>query len=364
MSGAILNRAENIERNQFIGEQVNPSDIKMLTPILFGASAFQYLNAGCELGLFDLLHKASSLSKMEIREALKLQIRAIDTLLLGLTSLKLIEKTNEHYKNSFAISVLFENDQWSIFKDVVAFEQHIVYLSQVDFVESLKTNTNIGIKRIPGKGRDLYHRLSENPPLEKVFYKYMDSWTRLTNQHLLNNIDYFKIKSILDVGGGTGINSIAIAKKFPHIKSTIFEIPGSADIAQSNIDAAGLSDSITVHTGDMFAEDFPPNHDCVLFSHQLVIWTPEENITLMKKAYNMLPEGGKVIIFSSISNDEGTGPLMAALDSVYFSTLPAEGGMIYAWKQYEEWLKQSGFKNMTRVNCYGWTPHGIIQAIK
>jgi ubiquinone/menaquinone biosynthesis C-methylase UbiE len=352
------------KRKQFVEKQANTNEIEMLTPILFGASAFQYLNAGCELGLFDLLQHSLSLSKVEIQEALKLHARAVDTLLLGLTSLKLIRRKNERYENSITIASLFENDQWTIFKDVVAFEQYIVYLSQVDFVESLKTNTNIGIKRIPGKGRDLYHRLSENPILEEVFYKYMDSWTRLTNHHLLNNIDYTSIKNVLDVGGGTGINAMAIAKKFPHIKSTIFEIPGSAEIAQANINAAGLSNTIVIHTGDMFAEDFPPNHDCVLFSHQLVIWTPEENLKLMKKAFNILPEGGKIIIFSSISNDEGTGPLMAALDSVYFSTLPAEGGMIYAWNQYEGWLKQCGFKSIKRVNCYGWTPHGIIEATK
>lgn len=339
--------------------------LEEITPILFGGSAFQYLNAGCELGLFDFLHRSPEQSKTIIQTALSLQSRAVDTLLLGLTSLNLISKgENALYKNSVAIDMLFENNQWEIFKDVVAFEQYIVYVSQVDFVESLKTNSNIGIRHIPGNGRDLYHRLTENLMLEKVFYKYMDSWTRLTNKYLLKNINFHDIKRVLDVGGGTGINAIAIAKEYSHLNATVLEIPASSKITQQNIDSAGLSERVSVHAGDMFKDNFPQNYDCILFSHQLVIWTPEENTELLKKAYEALPDNGKVIIFSSISNDEGNGPLMAALDSVYFSTLPAEGGMIYAWHQYVDWLKQCGFRHIDKINCYGWTPHGIIVATK
>ncbi|MNY73275.1 hypothetical protein D3C86_2120290 [compost metagenome] len=85
---------------------------------------------------------------------------------------------------------------------------------------------------------------------------------------------------------------------------------------------------------------------------------------MLRKAYDALPEGGRVVIFNSMSNDEGDGPVMAALDSVYFACLPAEGGMIYSWKQYEGCLAEAGFKNPVRTAIPGWTPHGIIVAYK
>jgi len=40
-------------------------ELSDLTPILFGHAAFQYLNAGCELGLFQLLQQHSDLTKEE-----------------------------------------------------------------------------------------------------------------------------------------------------------------------------------------------------------------------------------------------------------------------------------------------------------
>jgi L-tyrosine C(3)-methyltransferase len=335
-----------------------------LTPILFGASAFQQLNAACELGLFDLLFHRPNLSKDEIAAELELQPRAIDILLLGTTALRLTEKSGEFYRNSLAINDLVANGMWQIFKDVVAFEQYICYLGQFDFTESLRANCNVGLCRVPGSGRDLYRRLAENPHLQKVFYRYMHSWSRLSNPLLFRNLDLTTAHKVLDVGGGDGVNAIGMVKAFPHLEVTVLELPGGATIARRKVIEAGLSDRIKIVEQDIFQGNFPEGYDCVLFSHLLVIWVPEENIALLKSAYQALKPGGCVAVFSSISNDEGSGPLMAALDSVYFASIPAEGGMIYAWHQYEEWLRIAGFQDYERVACGTWTPHGLIRAYK
>ncbi|MGI0115796.1 methyltransferase [Zooshikella sp. RANM57] len=357
----VISTAENAHS---IAHQRKPLTMEDLTPILFGASAFQYLNAACDIGLLDLLHEKPNLSKEEIAKKLNLQHRAIDILLLGTNSLGLTEKTEQGYVNADVIEQLIAGGQWQIFKDVVGFEQHVVYEGQVDFSESLKTNSNVGIRRIRGSGRDLYHRLSENPHMEQAFYNYMHSWSELSNPLLWQHADFSNVKKVIDVGGGTGVNAIALAEAFPHLEITILEIAGTVPIARQRIAKAGLEDRIHVVQCDMFHDHFPQGHDCVLFSHQLVIWTPEQNIELLKKAQDVLPAGGKVIIFNSISNDKGDGPLMAALDSVYFAAIPAEGGMIYAWHQYMEWLDAAGFKDAKAIDCEGWTPHGIIEATK
>lgn len=336
-----------------------------LTPILFGASAFQYLNAACELGLFELLHAEGGLSKSEISKRLNLKERALNILLLGTTALRLTKQEENRYFNSSIISDLMDKGYWEIIKDIVSFEQNIVYKGQVDFAESLKTNSNVGLRHIPGKGRDLYYRLSENPELERVFYKYLNSWSRLANPLLFKYIDFSTIESIVDVGGGSGANAIELARHSPTTKITLMEIPGTAKIAAANVANAKLSHQITVVARNMFEEGFPEGHQAILFAHQLGIWTEEENVHLLTKAYNSLPKNGRVILFSSISNDAGDGPLMAALDSVYFASIPSEGGMIYSWNEYEGWLKKAGFKNINRyADANSWTPQGIIEAIK
>ncbi|SHG69671.1 methyltransferase [Streptoalloteichus hindustanus] len=335
-----------------------------LTPILFGHAAFQYLNAGCELGLFALLAREPDLTRENVRDGLGLADRAVDVLLLGTTSLRLTTRVEGRYRNAPVIDQLVREGRWENFANVVAFEAHIVYEGQADFVESLRDNTNVGLRRIRGTGRDLYHRFAENPHLERVFYRYMRSWSELANPLLLQKVDFGRVKKVLDVGGGDAVNAIALAGEHPHLEVTVLEIPATGPIARRRIADSGLSDRVSVHECDIFRDPFPTGADCVLFSHQLVIWEPEQNVELLRRAHEALPPGGQTVIFSSISDDDGDGPLMAALDSVYFAALPAEGGMIYAWRQYEEWLREAGFTRIHRLPCAAWTPHGIIAATK
>ncbi|WP_433544478.1 methyltransferase (plasmid) [Streptomyces sp. CA-294286] len=339
-------------------------DMDRLSFMLFGHAAFQYLHAACELKLLDLLMERGALTVGEIREELALAERAADILLLGSTALGLTVKEGDRYSAAALISSLHTEGVWQKLKDTVAFEQHIVYEGQADFVESLRENTNVGLRRIPGDHPDLYHRLSQHPHLESVFYRYMRSWSQLANEHLVAELDLGNAGHLLDCGGGDAVNAIALARHNPGLQVTILEIPTSAAVTEKKIAEAGLSDRIEVHPGDMFTERFPSDNDCVLFAHQLVIWTPEENTLLLRKAYEALKPGGRVVIFNSMSNDAGDGPLIAALDSVYFAALPAEGGMIYPWRLYEQCLRDAGFSSAQRIAVPGWTPHGIIVATK
>jgi L-tyrosine C(3)-methyltransferase len=340
-----------------------PLDMNRLTFILFGHSAFQYLSAACELDLFEAIGPAT-LSKEQIGRTLGLEERATDILLLGCTSLGLLTKSDSRYGIAQIIRELMRSDDWQRFKDTVAFEQHVTYEGQADFTESLRRNSNVGLRRIRGSGSSLYHRLSYNPHIESVFYRYMRSWSELANRHLIAELDLSGTRSLLDCGGGDGVNAIGLAMANPQLQVTVLEIGPTVPIAKKRIADAGLSQRISVHPGDIFADPFPMEHDCILFAHQFVIWTIEENAFLMRKAYDALPDGGTMVIFNSMSNDEGDGPLIAALDSVYFAAVPSDGGMIYSWAQHEQCLRQAGFSVWKRIPCPGWTPHGIIVAQK
>ena len=78
-----------------------------LTTVLLGHNAFQFTRAGVELGLFDLLERDPGTPRERIGTELGLAERSLDILLLGVTSLRLVERTEEGYRNSKSISDLF-----------------------------------------------------------------------------------------------------------------------------------------------------------------------------------------------------------------------------------------------------------------
>src|SRR5581483_10142911 len=122
-----------------------PLGMDGLSRILFGHSAFQYLNAACELGLFDCLAETPWIGRDEIAERLGLEQRSCDILMLGTTALGLVELVDGKYACAQIIVELRESGDWARFVDTVAFEQHIVYVPQVDFTQSLKESRNVGL---------------------------------------------------------------------------------------------------------------------------------------------------------------------------------------------------------------------------
>ncbi|MFI9103073.1 methyltransferase [Streptomyces fildesensis] len=335
-----------------------------LVQILFGSSAFQMLNAGRNLGLFPLLHQQPGLTAQEIGEELGLADRPTQILLLGTTALHLTIRQDDQYRNADVLEGMFADGTWDIIEDLIEYEERIVRPAEVDFTDSLRANTNIGLRRVKGTGTDLYHRLSADPDLEQLFYRCMRSWSRLSNPVLIEKADLTGVRRVLDVGGGDGVNAIALAQANPGVEFTVLDLPGTVEIARRKVAEHGLSDRISVRAADIFADAYPGGHDCVLFANQLVIWSPEQNVRLLGKAYAALPDGGRVLVFNAMSDDSGDGPLYAALDNVYFATLPAASSTIYRWGQYEEWFAAAGFAKAERLPGGRWTPHGVISAVK
>ncbi|MFF7177377.1 methyltransferase [Streptomyces sp. NPDC008121] len=344
--------------------KAGPVDHEDLTRILFGASAFHLLHAGCELGLFTRLHEEGPLTTEQVCATLKLEPRAAQILLLGTTSLGLTARRSGRYLNAELIDAMLSDGTWSIIEDLVEFQDRITMPAAADLVEALRQNTNVGLRSIPGEGDDLYHRLASQPQLEALFYRCMRSWSRLSNPVLVDRADLSGVSRVLDIGGGDGVNAIALAEANPGTSFTVVDMPGALDIASGRITERGLDDRISVRAGDIFADDYPAGHDCVLFANQLVIWSPEQNTALLRKAFDCLPPGGQVLIFNAFSDDTGDGPLYAALDNVYFATLPAPDSTLYHWGEYEEWLRVAGFQRVERLPGGTWTPHGVLRAWK
>ncbi|KAI9086710.1 hypothetical protein K1719_031304 [Acacia pycnantha] len=108
------------------------------------------------------------------------------------------------------------------------------------------------------------------------------------------------IKSLVDVGGGTGTVAKAIVRAFPEIECTVFDLPHVVD---------GLQDSRNLKFvgGNMF-EAIPP-YDAILLQWILHDWNDEESLRILKKCKEGIAgkgKAGKVIIIDMIiENDKG-----------------------------------------------------------
>jgi predicted O-methyltransferase YrrM len=164
---------------------------------------------------------------------------------------------------------------------------------------------------------------------------------------------------LLDVGGGTGIYSIACLQAHPKLRAIVLDRPEVLRITQEFSQEYGVADRLECRPGDMFADPLP-QADQVLLSNVLHDWDVPECRRLIARCADMLPAGGRLLIHDVFLNDDLGGPLPIALYSAALFTLTE--GRAYSAAEYREWLTANHLApeslHPTLIHC------GLLPALK
>lgn len=125
--------------------------------------------------------------------------------------------------------------------------------------------------------------------------------------------DFGSHKRLLDIGGGTGSWSIAIAQRHQNITAAILELPTAVELARSRVTAAGLRQRITVITGDAMAGELPAGYDVFLLANLIHYWSAEQNQDLLQRVRRAAQPGSALLLADFWTNPGHTEPLQAAL---------------------------------------------------
>lgn len=171
--------------------------------------------------------------------------------------------------------------------------------------------------------------------------------------------DLSQATRLLDVGGGTGLYSIALLQRHPHLQAIVFDRPEVLIIASEFAASHGVSDRLTCQPGDMFADPLPTNCDAILLSNILHDWDEPQCADLVQRCAAALPANGQLLIHDVFLHDDLSGPLPLALYSAALFTLTE--GRAYSAAEYRQWLTAAGLQPQpvrpTLIHC------GLITAI-
>ena len=164
---------------------------------------------------------------------------------------------------------------------------------------------------------------------------------------------------LLDVGGGTGIYSIACLQKYPGLKAIVLDHREVLKVAAEFAEQYGVVDRLELVEGDMFADTFP-SADAILLSNILHDWDEPQCQQLVTKCSESLSPGGRLLIHDVFLNDDLDGPLPIALYSAALFTLTE--GRAYSAQEYRTWITAAGLVpgNVvpTLIHC------GVLTAVK
>jgi hypothetical protein len=356
------NRYLTIPATRFVEGVVLRRQVERLYLVFGGHIFFQTLRTAVQLDLFTLLQKEGPLTRQQIAQRLGIAEQPARIVVLGLTVVGLLRKRGWRYSNSHLAARLFVKDSPRRITAYVELQHRAMYKGLYWLLESVREYRNVGIKEFAGNEPTLYERLAHDPEVERIFQDAMQELSVQANANMARSVDLGGVKHLVDVGGGDGTNIIAIARRWPHLRATVFDSPTVCEIARRNIAASGLADRLDAVAGECFADPFPRDTDCLMFAHFFTIWGEKKDRELLKKCHDSLPSGGKVMIFNMMQHDDETGPLSAAVGSPYFLALATGLGMLYTWLEYESWMREAGFAAVQRHTLP--RDHGLIVGTK
>jgi hypothetical protein len=326
-------------------------------PALFNA-----VTTAVELRIFSLLADKSGCDFATIQAATEVPEHQLRVLLQAVCCTGLIERRDGRYHNSAVATELLAPDGEDSWGNILIGWREVYYPAFAEMTTALRAGTNTALSRFPGDEPTLYQRLSRNPPLEAVFHRAMSAFTLRSVDGLVRRPEFSGVRHLLDIGGGDGTTSARLVARHPGLRCTVFDMPSVSRLAADG-PAGGLPDGVDLHPGDIFSDDFPVGADAVLFSHVLEIFAEAKILALMKKAYEVLPEGGRVFVYGYNVSDDETAGIFGARLGLYFNVLASGQGMAYPARDYEEWLRRTGFREVSTVSGLPYE-HGLTLGLK
>jgi ubiquinone/menaquinone biosynthesis C-methylase UbiE len=345
-------------------KELTEQDENAILDLFLGMYYFQFLAAAVELDLFTLLSRSPGLTREELAGSLKLENHPTRILLLGCGAVGLLRKEGDRYFNTTGAERFFSKAHPANMVPAVRMANHIQFRPMARFAEALKANTNVGLQEIPGSAPNLYMRLGENPPLEKIFHEMMSLVSLGTAAFLAGAVDLSRHRKLLDVGGGEAVNAIALAGRWPDLHVTVLDLPTVAETTRARLTEQGMAERVTAVGGDCFTEELPGEFDAILFSRFLAIWSEEKVRSVLAKAARALPPGASLYVIDALQDDDEMGPPFVAHLCAYFLTLASGEGMIRTWTEWTCWLEEAGFKSFSRRPLPGGMSEFLIEAVR
>ncbi len=113
------------------------------------------------------------------------------------------------------------------------------------------------------------------------------------------------VRTVVDVGGGTGSLLAAILQARPDVEGILVDFPRTVASSVETFRAAGVSDRVTT-AGQSFFDPLPAGADLYLINRVLNDWPDEDAIRILQRCADAVSPTGRVVVVGSIDLDGRT----------------------------------------------------------
>lgn len=333
----------------------NPERIMQLGLGFWGSKT---LLSAVELGLFTELAR-QPLDEETLRDRFKLHPRSSRDFLDALVSLGMLERGDDDglYSNTAETDLFLDRSKPSYVGGMLEMANARLYPFWGSLTEALKTGQPQNEAK---SGGNFFEALYADPERLEGFLSAMTGLSLGAARSIAAKFPWADYKTFIDIGGAQGGVPVQIALAHSHLSGGNFDLPPVGPVFEKYVAAHGLSDRLRFYPGDFFNDPLP-EADVLIMGHILHDWDADEKRALLKKAYDALPEGGALIVFEALIDDERRRNSFGILMSLNM-LIETPGGFDYTGADCQGWMKEVGFRETRVEHLTG--PDSMVVGIK
>jgi hypothetical protein len=314
-------------------------DFTELMRLAGGHLEARLIQAAVELAIFDGLENSAGTAEA-VANRLKLEPKATELLLNALASLELLHKRADYFSLTEATAKYLLKSSPQYVGAMIRFESAL-WSCWEKLPEAIRSGQPV---RPPNMYQD---QAAET----EIFINAMDSLVKARGDATVtaNAIDWSGIAELLDVGSGPATYPIALCQRFPKLRATIFDLPGTLAISERYVREAGMAERIRLIAGDYRKAPIPGSYDVIFLSNIIHGESFESNRSLILKLVSNLKPGGQIVVKDHILDDSRTTPPVGAIFSLLM-LLTTESGRCYSFSEIKSWMEQAGLSRVQQIN--------------
>ncbi|MBI4902252.1 MAG: methyltransferase [Acidobacteria bacterium] len=331
--------------------------IEHIMQVGLGFWASKTLLSAVEMELFtELARHPEDLDTL--RGRLGLHPRSAHDFLDALVALGFLERVDGKYHNTPSTDMFLDKRKPAYIGGILEMANKRLYGFWGHLTEALRT----GEQQNESKhgGADLFATLYADPTRLKGFLKAMSGISRGANLRIAAQFPWAQYGTAADVGTAQGDLIVQVAKANPHLQGIGFDLPEVAPIFEDYVVENSLTDRVQFAAGSFF-DDPLPKADVIMMGHILHDWNLDIKRMLVTKAYDALPEGGALIVYESIIDDDRSRNAFGLLMSLNM-LIETNGGFDYTGADCMGWMKEAGFRETRVEHLLG--PDSMVVGIK
>jgi SAM-dependent methyltransferase len=210
------------------------------------------------------------------------------------------------------------------------------------------------------RGENFFEKIYADPQRLRQFLAAMTGISAGAAEAIAAKFPWPEYRRFCDVGCAQGGVSATIARRHGHLSGIGFDLPAVAPVFEEFIRSNGLADRLRFQGGDFMAGPIP-EADVLIMGHILHDWGLEFKRELIRKAYEALPDGGALIVFEALIDDERRTNAFGLLMSLNMLIETSEG-FDFTGADCAGWMKDAGFRRTDVVHLAG--PDSMVVGFK